>query len=405
MEITISESVADWWHSPRILKHESTSRSVALTDYVEARSRNIDIERNLLRMMLSEKVTLKDDSLSVMKGSFLDTDVEPGVIIHEFCLQRSDSPETPRHVVFVHGFMAALGFFAYNVEPLVMADPNVVVHVLDLPGFGNLSRPRFPTSLLDSETEVQVRATERWFTDKLEKWRQFRGIECFDLVGHSMGGYLAACYTETYSEAVTRLVLLSPMGTEASNVSLINHDDNDLEGDDPLDELFAKYGQPSFPKHWVIRWIWGHHLSPVGVLQWSGPLFSKVLSYWSYRRFMGADPALVRSLHDYSFSIFNQFQKSGEIAITTLVNHEILPYLPLSQRGLADCVSRNNIPVMIIYGEGDWMNEKGGRHLEAKINTAGGDARFHKLPGGHHMYLDNPVPLNEKLLNFLDYKV
>lgn len=33
------------------------------------------------------------------------------------------------------------------------------------------------------------------------------------MVGHSFGGYIAACYTETYGKRVNRLVLLSPAGT------------------------------------------------------------------------------------------------------------------------------------------------------------------------------------------------
>ncbi len=32
------------------------------------------------------------------------------------------------------------------------------------------------------------------------------------LLGHSFGGYLAACYTDTYPDRVARLIMLSPAG-------------------------------------------------------------------------------------------------------------------------------------------------------------------------------------------------
>lgn len=38
------------------------------------------------------------------------------------------------------------------------------------------------------------------------------GIKSFTLVGHSFGGYLATCYTESYPDHVDRLILLSPAG-------------------------------------------------------------------------------------------------------------------------------------------------------------------------------------------------
>ena len=45
---------------------------------------------------------------------------------------------------------------------------------------------------------------------------------------------------------------------------------------------------------------------------------------------------LILKLHNYSYSIFNQFQGSGEIAITKLITPEILAKLPLADRGLID---------------------------------------------------------------------
>lgn len=416
MTISWSESFSDWWHASRALQHPTTPQLVSDPRYVAARARITDLERQLLL-----------DAMPAAAGpqwDLIDTEVAPGVIFHE-CRVFDDRYPVERHVVVVHGYMAAMGYFGGNLA--AWAVPGVVVHAIDWPGFGNLSRPKFPDSLLDDKEKIsdriaQVKAVERWFIDHLETWRRTHNIAQFDLVGHSMGGYLAACYYLEYgTDIVTKLVLLSPMGTEDSAFSLIDGNDIDgagsvgahpeSRGNDPLEEvvgtederqqLWQRVGGPSFPNHVIVRTIWRHHLSPVGLLNYCGPLSSKMLSLWTYQRFAHNPPEVIHTLHAYSFAIFYQYLGLGERAITKLVNANILAYLPLCQRELPRALARNHTPTLVMYGTKDWMNRRGGEHLVNEIVQAGGDAQYKEIDGGHHMYLDNRHATNAAVAQFL----
>lgn len=80
------------------------------------------------------------------------------------------------------------------------------VHALDALGVGHSSKGVFK----DNFTYDEAR---NYYIDGIEQWRIGVGIESFTLVGHSFGGYLAACYTESYPDRVDRLIMLSPAGT------------------------------------------------------------------------------------------------------------------------------------------------------------------------------------------------
>ncbi len=53
---------------------------------------------------------------------------------------------------------------------------------------------------------------EEFFLGSLASWRQRMGIDKMVLVGHSMGGYLAAAYALKYPDHVAHLILVCPAG-------------------------------------------------------------------------------------------------------------------------------------------------------------------------------------------------
>lgn len=55
-------------------------------------------------------------------------------------------------------------------------------------------------------------SAENFFITALDKWREKMGLEKVVLMGHSMGGYLAATYALQHPERVQHLILVCPAG-------------------------------------------------------------------------------------------------------------------------------------------------------------------------------------------------
>ena len=61
-------------------------------------------------------------------------------------------------------------------------------------------------------TPGSTEEAESWFVEGLETWRQKQGLGRFTLLGHSMGGMIAAHYAAAHPERVEHLVLCGPAG-------------------------------------------------------------------------------------------------------------------------------------------------------------------------------------------------
>lgn len=449
--IRFLESAKDWWDMPSYLQRPTKSTDTS-PKVAAARARNAKIEYDLFRAILSPDVVIVPPGEEVpdapILGRFLDVELPEldGMYIHEFELvNKTDLSLPKKEIVVIHGYMAAMGYFVKNFEPFVKSYGNVRIHVIDMPGFGNSARPLFPKKLIKAtktkaEEINQVIEVENWFIDKLEAWRTLRDISHFSIIAHSMGAYIASCYIMKFSDKknpiVSDFVVVSPMGTESSYVSLLKdkklHYNHHESGGDPLQEIIAsqdfnedqevellklweKIGRPKFPKNAVLRTLWDWNVSPFQVLQYFGPMYLKLLSYWSFQRFKNlrsnestdasenTNLDLILKLHAYSYSIFNQYQGSGELAITKLINHEILARLPLCDRGFVEHLHDSGTRTLWLYGDKDWMNKNGGEYCVQKLVALGDtNTEFQVVKNaGHHIYLDNPDEFNRIVLGFL----
>jgi pimeloyl-ACP methyl ester carboxylesterase len=61
-------------------------------------------------------------------------------------------------------------------------------------------------------------SAEDFFLESLNAWRAKQGLQKFILVGHSLGGYLAASYALRHPEQVQHLVLVGPAGIVSMEV-------------------------------------------------------------------------------------------------------------------------------------------------------------------------------------------
>jgi pimeloyl-ACP methyl ester carboxylesterase len=103
-------------------------------------------------------------------------------------------------LVLLHGMGSALGFWVMNLDEVGQDRP---VHAIDILGFGRSSRTKLTGDAMDVEKQM-VRS--------IEKWRQAMGLEKMILLGHSMGGYLAASYAIDYPDRIQHLIFADAWG-------------------------------------------------------------------------------------------------------------------------------------------------------------------------------------------------
>ena len=369
--------------------------------------------------------------------------------LNEFSVERTGEA-ADQNLVILHGYGAGLGFFYKNFEPLSRAK-GWHLYALDLLGMGRSSRP--PFRIKAKEREAQIAEAEDWFIDSLEEWRVKRKIDKMTLVGHSMGGYMAVCYALKYPGRLNKLILASPVGVPedpyATQAAMPAPPDSSLQAEFTQDqELESTSDNNNFlnarkkaeaqqaanpnrlpvddknpaPRKPLPKWLtylWDANISPFSFVRWTGPLGPRLVSGWTSRRFSHLPQEEALALHDYAYSLF-RLRGSGEYALAYILAPGAFARSPLIRR--IDGVGRqtmvngtleNGIPVVLMYGENDWMDVKGGNAAKRKLDkekeaaiqrrrVAGesvqdeGDAKVVLIPkAGHHVYLDSPDAFNE----------
>ena len=369
--------------------------------------------------------------------------------INELAVERVGE-DVENNLVMLHGYGAGLGFFYKNYEGLSRL-PGWKLYALDLLGMGRSSRPLF--RITASDKQEQIEEAEGWFIDAIEEWRISRKIDRFTLLGHSLGGYMAVAYALKYPGRLNKLILASPVGIpedpHAVNADLpepaqstVVHEFTDdqisttsntvtrlsASNDAALSGMETKC-ESRPPSRRMPRWmvyLWEANISPFSIIRWSGPLGPRLVSGWTSRRFAHLPLPEAQALHDYSYSLFRQ-RGSGEYVLAYIlapgafarsplirrihrIGRQIIPHISTShQRGtnspVVMNVRENGIPVVLMYGENDWMDAAGGYAATERIELEkerlleganeeqrardNGDAKVVILKkAGHHLYLD-----------------
>lgn len=362
--------------------------------------------------------------------------------LNEYSVERVGE-DVKENLVMLHGYGAGLGFWYKNYEPLTRI-PGWKLYSLDMLGMGNSARPPFKIRATDPKEKI-VEA-EAWFIDALEEWRIERKIEKFTLLGHSLGGYLAVSYALKYPGHLKKLILASPAGFPenpyAVNDKLPEPDESTMPSEFIEDQETTTQGhgadkaakrlstasqssQPNVPIRklppWLV-WLWDANFSPFSLVRMTGPLGPRFVSGWSSRRFNHLPPEEARALHEYTFSIFRQ-RGSGEYVLPYLLAPGAYARDPVVNKihrvgrqtisqTETETLRETGIPVIMLYGENDWMDVAGGLAAEQKLIEAKRKALIHNTEeekkkengrasvvvitkAGHHLYLDNPEEFND----------
>lgn len=371
--------------------------------------------------------------------------------LNEFSVERIGE-EVEENLVMLHGYGAGLGFFYRNFEGLSRVR-GWKLYALDMLGMGRSSRPPFKVHAKDQQGKITE--AENWFIDALEEWRIKRNIEKFTLLGHSMGGYMAVAYALKYPGHLNKLILASPVGIpedpyavradmpEPGDSTMASEFMQDQEEEstrskpqgDNNNFLNSKSKgtkskeQTTAPRRPLPKWLtylWDANISPFSIVRWAGPLGPRFVSGWTSRRFSHLPAEESQALHDYAYSLFRQ-RGSGEYALAYILAPGAFARSPLIRR--IQGVGRQYIapdpktpdapkkretgyPIIMMYGEHDWMDIAGGYAAEQKIKeekarvlaTAtkeehdkdNGLAKVVVIKkAGHHVYLDGWEQFNE----------
>ncbi|PGH18316.1 hypothetical protein AJ80_04494 [Polytolypa hystricis UAMH7299] len=203
-----------------------------------------------------------------------------------------------------------------------------------------------------------------------------------------------------------------------------------------------------------LTYLWDSNVSPFSLVRWSGPLGPRLVSGWTSRRFAHLPQPEAQALHDYAYSLF-RMRGSGEYALAYIlapgafarsplirrihgVGRQMIqpptpqstldlssstsletppPSIPSSNASASDLqpIREAGIPIVLMYGEHDWMDVAGGYAAQARIleekervlkdateeekRRDRGDAKVVVVKGaGHHLYLDGWQEFNDVMM-------
>ncbi|XP_035650716.1 1-acylglycerol-3-phosphate O-acyltransferase ABHD5-like [Oncorhynchus keta] len=280
---------------------------------------------------------------------------------HPSSPQPSLQPRPP--LVLLHGFGGGVGLWAQNLDSLCGSG---AVYALDLLGFGQSSRPLF---------SVDPQGAEEQFLGALEEWRDRVGLEEIVLLGHNLGGYLAAAYTLTHPHRVNHLILVEPWGIPARPENL------DQEKSIPV--WIRAMGAVMSP------------FNPLAGLRLAGPLGPMLLQ--TIRSDFKQKYSSVfddNTVSDYIYHL-NAQTPSGETAFRNMT----VPY-GWAKRPMLDRIGQiqPDIPISIIYGSRSSIDSDSGYTIQ-KIRP---DVDIIVIRGGgHYVFADQPDDFNQNVLHIL----
>eukprot|EP00884_Botryococcus_braunii_P004708 jgi/Botrbrau1/14238/Bobra.0381s0002.2 len=281
-------------------------------------------------------------------------------------------------LVCIPGYGAGAAFYWRNLSGLGSI---FRTYAVDLLGTGMSGRPPFPAR---SREEA-----EDFFVEALHKWREHMGLRRMVLVGHSLGGYVAATYALRHPDHVQHLLLVCPAG---------------------VGTMPDSWKEPEWARNpWTLRGqlyrltnrMWDAGVTPGSVIRSLGPWGPGVIQRYVRNRFREGTGLSVEEASRFERYFYHIMaaKGSGEFALSHLLAPFAWARHPLEGR-----LHELRVPVSFIYGETDWMDPKTGQRVCKAIRDSRGplsesDLQVSIVPdAGHYPFLDQPERFLEELV-------
>lgn len=308
-------------------------------------------------------------------------------------------------IVLAHGFGSGLGFFYSNVDSLLQAPTVRRVVLVDWLGMGGSDRPGcrqrpmrglFPGTSSWCDSRFSPSEAVDFFIHPFHQWMQSSVVgmlknEKVVLVGHSLGGYLAARYALRYPQHLSKLVMASPVGF-------------------PVKPANALSGSQLPTSLRVIDAMWSSNVTPQQLVRLFGARRGRLnVQRGLQARMPHLLPSDVNLLTDYLYHI-TVADPSGEFAMNSLLEPGVSPDVmgvfarePL-QESLSQLDTSHGLRnVKVLFGDQDWMrpNEPSARHtLNVLKESTGISTSVDIVPNaGHHLYIENPLEFVRHVVN------
>ncbi|KAL6938791.1 hypothetical protein ACO0OL_000403 [Hanseniaspora opuntiae] len=337
-------------------------------------------ERNLIEAFIKKTSRL---DYKLIKNNDLN--------FNELCVvnkEKVNSFERKKHVILIHGYAAAYGLFINNIN--IIADKlinkkneNVVLHCLDLPGFGYSDRTKdFPFDL----KRHTYKDIEEYFVNKINGYLNNLRINEEDeinIIAHSCGGYFMTLFAnKIINTNIKKFIILSPAG------------------------LIKMKNLPKPPKFFKMLWE-NYNVSPFSLVRNSKIFGSLLTSGWSYKRLTGLKNDFQRDVfHQYIYSIFNQ-KGVGEYMLPFILKTGADPVAPLYERltrnqGNSLVFQNKDVEWVWVYGDNDMFSSEGGELMTKTMIESGVKSKVVVVnKAGHHMYLDNACEFDSLMIKEL----
>jgi cardiolipin-specific phospholipase len=125
-------------------------------------------------------------------------------------------------------------------------------------------------------------------------------IDSMILMGHSLGGYLSAAYSEKHPDKVEKLFLVSPVGLPEAPIP---------KADAPPNSYLYSLG----------TFLWSSNITPMSVIRTVGPFGPSLTRSYTSRRFGHLETQELKDFENYFYHICAQ-SGSGEYALSRLLS-------------------------------------------------------------------------------------